>query len=102
MRFMMLHPRQMREVVAKERALVIDLRELEEYRSFHYPGAYRFDYDKMEQWMRQMPRGRTIVLYCEHGTTSLMAARRLASVGYRVYTVNGGAVAMRKYVDMPK
>ncbi len=100
MRFMMLHPKQMNDVVRKERAIVIDLREADEYRQFHYPKAYRFDYDKMERWMREIPRSRTVVLYCEHGTTSLMAARRLATAGYRVYTVNGGATAMRKYVDM--
>ena len=42
-------------------------------------------------------RNRALILYCEYGSTSLLAARQLGKEGYEVYTVIGGAKAMQEY-----
>ncbi len=39
------------------------------------------------------------LLYCEYGSTSLLAARKLGKKeGYEVYTVIGGANAMQEQI----
>ena len=35
-------------------------------------------------------RRKTLILYCERGSTSMKAARELAEAGYRVWTLVGG------------
>ena len=35
--------------------------------------------------------------YCDYGSTSLLAARKLAKAGYEVYTVVGGIHAIKEY-----
>ena len=35
-------------------------------------------------------RRKTLILYCERGSTSMKAARELAEAGYRVLTLVGG------------
>lgn len=50
-----------------------------------------------EGWGRCFLRNRALILYCEYGSTSLLAARQLGKEGYEVYTVIGGAKAMQEY-----
>ena len=52
-------------------------------------------YEKIDQWMHRLPKNRPLVLYCDYGSTSLLAARKLGREGYEVYTVVGGIEAMR-------
>ena len=33
---------------------------------------------------------RLVILYCSHGSQSMMAARELSRMGYRAVTVSGG------------
>lgn len=99
MKFHLIHPQEIMEILEKRQALLIDVRSQEEYQSFHYPQARNLPYDMLNTWMPRLPRNRPLVLYCEHGSTSLMAARRLGREGYEVYTVIGGLDAMKK-VDM--
>lgn len=75
--------------------MVIDVREPDSYQKMHYPQAKNFPYDKIEQWMWQLPKKRALILYCDYGSTSLMAARKLGREGYEVYTVIGGMDAMK-------
>ena len=87
----------MADIVNKEHAVVIDVREQSAYQKYHYPGAYNFPFENIENWAGRLPKGRKLILYCEYGSTSLLAARRLSRDGYMVYTVNGGIQAMQKY-----
>ena len=43
-----------------------------------------------------MPKGRKLILYCEHGGGSMQMARMLGQEGYQVATVVGGYEAMKK------
>ncbi len=95
MDFRLIQPSEI-EGQVKRGAILIDVREPEEYRTFHYPNAKNIPYDRLEAWKRRLPRSRPLVLYCEHGSTSLMAARMLGREGFEVYTVIGGLEAMKK------
>ena len=78
-------------------AFIIDLRMPEEYRRCHIKGAVNIPYGRLGQ-CRELPRGRTLVLYCERGAVSMVAAKELAR-GYRVKTVIGGIHAYREIFD---
>ena len=97
MAFFTIHPREMEQIILGKHALVLDVRERDVYREEHYKGAYCCPYEEMNGWMRRFNRTRTLVVYCEYGSTSLLAARQLAKCGYEVYTVVGGMRAIRQY-----
>ena len=97
MAFYTIHAREMEEILRLKRALVIDVREREEYSEYHYPSAKNLPYAQMDTWMCRLPKNRALILYCDYGSTSLMAARRLGREGYEVYTVVGGMDAMQRY-----
>ena len=59
-------------------AYLIDLRTNEEYRQGHIPGAVNIPYDFLEDYKKRLPRNRLLVLYCEWGTTSILAGRKLS------------------------
>ena len=77
-------------------AFVIDLRSQEEYRQGHIKGAVNIPYDFLEDYKKRLPRNRILVLYCEWGTTSILAGRKLSQYGYEVLSVNGGLNAYRR------
>lgn len=80
---------------AENNAFIIDLREPQDYRRMHLRGAVNIPYDNLEEYKKRLPRNRVLVLYCERGTTSILAGRKLTQYGYRVVTVNGGIHAYR-------
>lgn len=75
---------------------VIDLRSNEAFRRFHIRGAKNLPYDEMAVWKNRLPRNRKLILYCERGSTSMMAAKRLWELGYEVYTLVGGISALNE------
>ena len=85
------------EQTLNKHALVLDVRERESYREGHFRGAYCCPYEEIDGWMRHFNRNRTLLVYCEYGSTSLLAARQLSKCGYEVYTVVGGMQAIRRY-----
>lgn len=59
-----------------------------------------FPYDFLEDYKKRLPRNRLLVLYCEWGTTSILAGRKLSQYGYDVLSVNGGLQAYRRVSNM--
>lgn len=70
------------------RALIIDLREPEEYAKNHFISAVNIPYQELGN--HNLPRDKILILYCERGSTSLFAARELMKKGYRTKSVVGG------------
>ena len=81
-------------------AYLIDLRTKEEYEQGHIEGAVNIPYDFLEDYKKRLPRNRLLVLYCEWGTTSILAGRKLSQYGYDVLSVNGGLQAYRRFSNM--
>ena len=85
--------------------LLLDLRTRNEYAAGHIPGAVCLPYEELEQnisslrdWTVQCRKrfGRAVlVVYCEHGNTSIRAARDLYNQGFYVKNVYGGISAYR-------
>ena len=97
MEFYLIHPREISALVREKRAIVIDVREREAYRIFHYQNARNYPYEEMMRRDLCLPKNRIFILYCDYGSTSLMAARQLSKDGYEVYSVVGGIEAIKKY-----
>lgn len=94
MDFEMIKPAQLDEYVGNPDALIIDLREPEEYRERHIRGAINIPYDKLQSCC-MFPMDMYLILYCERGASSMSAAKELARRGYLVKTVVGGIRAYR-------
>jgi thiosulfate sulfurtransferase len=97
MNFQVIYPKDVETVVKKEHAILLDLRPREIYEREHWPGAGNYPFETAEQWERLLPKKRLVILYCQHGGSSMQLASRLGGQGYRMASVVGGYEAMKKY-----
>lgn len=83
-------------IINNEKFIIVDVRDAGEYRRNHIPGAVNISMDHIRQ--ARLDKEKIIVLYCEHGGNSMVAARELARRGFQVKTVVGGIKAyMARY-----
>lgn len=75
--------------------VLIDMRNEQEYRQGHIPGAVNIPYEIFADNKLCLLRKNTIILYCERGNLSLQEARVLDREGYCAITVYGGIHAYR-------
>jgi rhodanese-related sulfurtransferase len=71
-------------------AVVVDVREPNEYDSGHVPGAVLMPLAMVPLKHSELPRSETIYLICQTGGRSFTAATWLAQQGYDVRNVAGG------------
>lgn len=84
--------------VGREDCILIDLRERKKYEISHIKGAINMPYENLTEHVC-LPYDKTLVLYCERGSSSLAEGKHLAEEGYHVKTVIGGMHAYRgKYL----
>ena len=67
---------------------LIDVRPENEYRFSHIRHAINIPYEEGIIW--KFPEEKELVVYCERGSTSMIAARVMKRAGYRVVSVSGG------------
>ncbi|MDO5136234.1 MAG: rhodanese-like domain-containing protein [Eubacteriales bacterium] len=87
-------PKMLDYYVGRSDAMIIDLRNREEYRASHVKGAVSLPYEELEK-DHDFPPGKLLVLYCDRGGASIKAARYLARMGYETRSVIGGFTAYR-------
>ena len=75
--------------VGRQDAVIIDLRDTEEYERSHVKTAVNIPYEEIQR-CRRFPKDKLLVLYCSRGSSSLFAARELMKMGYTVKSVVGG------------
>jgi rhodanese-related sulfurtransferase len=77
-------------------AVVLDVREPEEYAHGHVPEAINLPQADLATRLGQVPRDRPVLVICQAGVRSLRAAQFLHQQGYtRVASVRGGTAAWR-------
>ncbi|HEX2623206.1 MAG TPA: rhodanese-like domain-containing protein, partial [Phototrophicaceae bacterium] len=64
-----------------EGALLLDVRNLNEYQEMHIPGALLIPMDEIAGRMNELPRDREIILYCAAGTRSSIVTSWLQKRG---------------------
>ena len=89
MDFETISPGEIDAYLFREGYAVIDLREPRDFRRLHIKGAVCIPYEELESRVHYL-KNQTLVLYCERGGASLMAAKELSEKGYHVISLIGG------------
>jgi rhodanese-related sulfurtransferase len=99
-----------RWIEAKPNALVVDIREPNEYREGAIAGAIHVprgmldllaDHEYIERDVRLQDRNRPILLYCRSGLRSVLAADMLQRMGFVEVVSMVGGITDWKLVDLP-
>lgn len=88
-------PEDLKNYLDKYNVLLVDLRDKEDFIKEHIAGAVWADWEKLDKnigslLMSYHINPDWIILYCDRGNISLLAARDLARQGYPVISLNGG------------
>lgn len=70
--------------------IIVDVRNREDFAVSHVPMAINLPLEDIQQGNISLPRGKVVILYCENGGKSAMAARILSEKGYKVINTVGG------------
>jgi rhodanese-related sulfurtransferase len=73
-----------------KRPLVVDVRQLEEYRTGHINGAKLIPLGELSQRLKELPKDKEIVCVCATGSRSRSATKMLVGEGYNAVKMNGG------------
>jgi len=74
--------------------LLVDVREPDEWRAGHAPGATHIPLGELHAQLTAIPRDRDVLLICRSGNRSQQAQRLLRAAGYlRAINVAGGMIA---------
>ncbi len=73
-----------------DRFLVVDVRDPERFREGSLPGAVNVPLEAIAQKRYQLPKDRPLLLVCQLGQKSSLAALYLEADGYRAYVLEGG------------
>ncbi|MDN5865232.1 MAG: HesA/MoeB/ThiF family protein [Gammaproteobacteria bacterium] len=83
-------------------ALLLDVREEEEWNAGHLEGAVHCPLSHLMEGAPQLPERERYIAYCAHGIRSETAARLLGEAGYRnVFSLAGGIAAVRGDAGKP-
>jgi rhodanese-related sulfurtransferase len=75
-------------------AMLLDVREPEEYLQGHVPGAINIPQAELASRLHELPRDKRLLVICQLGLRSLRAAQFLRQQGWQdVATVTGGTAA---------
>lgn len=72
--------------------LVLDVRQPEEFRDGHIPGAKLIPLGELDRRMKDLPRDRAILCVCQGGGRSGTATKRLAQAGFKAINLSGGMI----------
>lgn len=83
--------------LVEQGAILVDIREDDEHRRSHIPGAYHVALSRFEPKLLSGASGKTIIFHCRSGARTLgNAAQLAASAGCEAYILEGGIEAWRK------
>ena len=78
---------------------LIDLRTPEAFQKGHIPGAINIPYAQLHTKPFSAFNNEIIILYCDRGSQSLLAARDLQKRGITAFSIYGGFLGYRGLVE---
>jgi thiosulfate sulfurtransferase len=96
------YPKDIERFRIEKKAILVDIRPRDAYREGHWEGAINYPEGEIEDYRKVLQKRRPIILYCQHGGSSMQLARTLGRAGYEVGTVIGGFESMKKYKEPKK
>jgi rhodanese-related sulfurtransferase len=88
-----LDPKRARELIARERAQTLDLRDEDDFADAHIAGATRADGEEIEAALEALDQNRPVMFVCADGKRSSEVAADLRERGYQAAVVKGGMKA---------
>jgi len=82
--------------LVRDGATLLDVREREEWRSGHAPGALHIPLAQIDQAAGRLHQGRPVVVMCASGMRSRTAAKHLRGLGYDAASLSGGMSAWQR------
>ena len=73
-----------------QNALIIDVRDYESFRKGHIPMAVWMDVEEIKKGNIKVRKNRLLIIYCDRGSTSMLATKELTKQGYKAVSVIGG------------
>jgi NADPH-dependent 2,4-dienoyl-CoA reductase/sulfur reductase-like enzyme/rhodanese-related sulfurtransferase len=83
-------------------AMLIDVREPQEFAAMHIPGAINLPLSQLRQRLAELPRDRELMLNCGVGQRSYYALRILVQNGFKVRNLSGGINTFMQFRDRPE
>jgi rhodanese-related sulfurtransferase len=71
---------------------ILDVREPEEFRAGHIPGAKLIPIGELGRRMAELPPDREILCVCQSGSRSSIATRQLNNAGYKAFNLRAGMI----------
>ncbi len=93
MEFQTIGIREFQEYRSRPDAWVIDVRSREDFAEVHVEGARNIPYEELSIYQKYLPKDKLYILYCDRGSSSLMAAKELSRNGFRAVSLVGGIQA---------
>lgn len=82
----------------KDDCILVDLRSREEYEKSHIPSAISLPYEDIDDYVSQLNQYNQVILYCDRGNLSLLAARELSKTcKSHMISIGGGYRAYQQY-----
>ena len=78
-------------------AVLIDVREVDEFRAGHIPGAINVPFSGIDTI--SVPKDKQIFVYCLRGTRSSQAARKMKKMGYTKVKSIGGIMEYKGRIE---
>jgi rhodanese-related sulfurtransferase len=81
-----------KRLLENQAPLIVDVRSENEFNSGHIPGAVRIPFYSIGSGLKELsfPKGKPVVLYCEHGPRAGLAGISLYFQGFeKVYSLEG-------------
>ncbi|WP_254913019.1 rhodanese-like domain-containing protein [Novosphingobium sp. B 225] len=100
-RHLELTPAQLAQMLRDDRAVVVDVREVDEFAAGHIPGALNLPLSTFRVSQLPDPGARKLVLNCAAGRRSAMALERCATARAEVDTHLGGGFGAWQAAGMP-
>lgn len=81
--------------IGREKYLIVDLRDREDYEKGHIPEAINIPYETKQNIKSRLQGYSKVFFYCKSGTRSLMAIRDNSDLNVKLYNLGGGIDAWR-------
>ncbi len=95
MSFQLIAGKNVDSYIDKSPYVILDLRNYKAYAAGHIRGAQNLPYEYYDQYIEKLPRGKKYILYCNYGSVSMLAGKRMDEAGYDVLSISGGISSYR-------
>ena len=88
-----LEPQRVKEILAADEAVLVDVREPYEWDAGRIPGAKHIELERLAGRADELPKDKPVIFQCRVGRRSALATDAFRAVGFDAYNMRGGIEA---------